>query len=83
MSIGKPVIVSNARPTERIVTEEHPAVRDACGRRGRVAVVRRYNWETDERRLLGAIRAVTGPVGSRNGERLKAIPAPTGQERQR
>ena len=105
MSIGKPVIVSNARPTERIVTEEQcglvypdqdaaalaeaivtmgdPAVRDACGRRGRAAIVRRYNWETDERRLLGAIRAVTGPVGSRNGERLKAIPAPTGQERQR
>ena len=83
MSLGKPVIVSNVRPTERIVAEEgcglvfrdrdaaalaeaivalgDPALREACGGRGREAVRRRYNWEADERRLLGAMRRVRGP----------------------
>jgi glycosyltransferase involved in cell wall biosynthesis len=82
MSIGKAVIVSNARPTERIVAEEgcglvfrdrdatalaeaivalgDPTLREACGGRGREAVRRRYNWEADERRLLGAIRHMVG-----------------------
>lgn len=98
MSLGKPVIVSNARPTERIVTEERcglvfrdrdaaslaeaivqmgdPAFREACGQRGRAAIVRRYHWEADERRLLGAIRQVTGSVASRRGERVLATKAP-------
>jgi len=101
MSLGKPVIVSNARPTERIVTEERcglvfadqdpgalaeaivamgdPAVREACGRRGREAIERRYNWEADERRLLAAVRAVTEPVDSRGERRLRVTAAPTGQ----
>ena len=105
MSLGKPVIVSNARPTERIVTEERcglvfadqdpgalaeaivamgdPAVREACGRRGREAIERRYNWEADERRLLAAVRAVTEPVESRSRRRLGVSTAPTGQGRDR
>jgi len=80
MSLGKPVIVSNARPTARIVTEERcglvfpdrdptglanaivalsdPSLRHMYGSRGREAVGRQYNWEIDERRLLGAIRSV-------------------------
>jgi len=84
MSIGKPVIVSNAKPTERIVTEERcglvypdqdvaaladaivamsdAALRQACGQRGREAILRRYNWENDERHLLYAIRTVTHPM---------------------
>lgn len=104
MSIGKPVIVSNARPTERIVTEERcglvfpdrdvaalaeaivslsdPAVREACGRRGREAIVRRYNWEADERRLLAAIREL-GSAESRSEGRLGVTPVPTGQGRDR
>jgi glycosyltransferase involved in cell wall biosynthesis len=91
MSMGKPVIVSNARPTERIVTEERcglvfrdrdaaalaeaivaladPALREVCASRGREAIRRRYNWETDERRLLGAIRQVTGTMSGRGRER--------------
>jgi glycosyltransferase involved in cell wall biosynthesis len=105
MSLGKAVIVSNARPTERIVTEERcglvfrdrdvtslaeaivamgdPALREACGRRGREAIRRRYNWEADERRLLGAIRRVTDPSGSRDDEDgvvVGALPKP-GRER--
>ncbi len=90
MSLGKAVIVSNARPTARIVTEEgcglvfpdrdvaalaeaivamgDPTVREACGRAGRDAIRRRYNWEADERRLLRAIRHVTGPNGFRGQE---------------
>ena len=104
MSIGKPVIVSNARPTERIVTEERcglvfrdrdvaalaeaivamgdPAVREACGRRGRDAIARRYNWDVDERRLLGAIREVMGPVESQRDTRLRVTPVPTGPGRE-
>ena len=84
MSLGKPVIVSNARPTERIVTEERCGLvfadQDAAdagrGHRGhgrseppgglrtagRDAIVRRYNWEADERRLLAAVRGVTEPT---------------------
>jgi len=80
MSMGKPVIVSNARPTDRIVTSERcgvvfrdrdarglaeaivsfadRGVREEYGRRGRNAVRCTYNWETDERRLLGAVRQV-------------------------
>jgi glycosyltransferase involved in cell wall biosynthesis len=103
MSLGKPVIVSNARPTERIVTEERcglvfadqdpaalaeaivamgdPAVREACGRRGREAIVRRYNWEADERRLLAAVRAVTETIASPSERRLCVTPAPTSQGR--
>jgi glycosyltransferase involved in cell wall biosynthesis len=98
MSLGKPVIVSSARPTERIVTEERcglvfkdqdaaalaeaivsmgdPAVSEACGRRGREAIVRRYNWEADERRLLGAIRMVADPIAARHEQRL-TTPAPS------
>ncbi len=90
MSLGKPVIVSNARPTARIVTEEgcglvfpdrdaaalaeamiamgDPTIREACGRGGRDAIRRRYNWEADERRLLGAIRHVRAPNGFRGQE---------------
>jgi glycosyltransferase involved in cell wall biosynthesis len=101
MSLSKPVIVSNARPTERIVTEEQcgvvfaeqdpaalaqaivamsdPAVREACGRRGREAIVRRYNWEADERRLLAVVRSVTEPVDSGGEARLRPAPAPTSQ----
>jgi glycosyltransferase involved in cell wall biosynthesis len=82
MSLGKPVIVSNARPAERIVREERCGIvyrdrdvaaladaivamgdadrRAACGQRGREAIVRRYNWEIDEQRLLGAIGTVLG-----------------------
>src|SRR5262249_9526668 len=78
MSLRKPVIVSNAKPTERIVAEEQcglvfsdrdasalaeaivaladPLVREECGRRGREAVCRRYNWKTDERSLLRALQ---------------------------
>jgi glycosyltransferase involved in cell wall biosynthesis len=99
MSLGKPVIVSNARPTERIVTEEQcglvfadqdpsalaeaivamgdPAIREACGRRGREAIVRRYNWEADERRLLAAVRSVTERLGSGGEARLRPASAPT------
>jgi glycosyltransferase involved in cell wall biosynthesis len=105
MSLGKPVIVSDARPTKRIVTEEgcglvfpdrdvralaeamvamgDPALRDACGRRGQQAIAARYNWETDERRLLGAIRRVTDPTGSGREEPIGATPAPSGQGRAR
>lgn len=104
MSLGKPVIVSSARPTERIVIEEQcglvfaeqdpgalakaivamgdPALRDACGRRGREAVMRRYNWEADERRLLAAIRMVTDPIRTRRQHQLDATAASTpGNER--
>jgi glycosyltransferase involved in cell wall biosynthesis len=104
MSLGKPVLVSSARPTERIVTEERcgmvftdqdpqaltdaivamadPTVREACGRRGREAIERRYNWEADERRLLAAVRGVTGADPARAGSRLPATPAPSqGRER--
>jgi glycosyltransferase involved in cell wall biosynthesis len=105
MSLGKPVIVSSARPTERIVIDEQcglvfaerdpvalaeamlvmsdPAVRAACGRRGREAIVRRYNWEADERRLLGAIRMVTDPIGERRTRQLDVTPEPTGSARDR
>jgi glycosyltransferase involved in cell wall biosynthesis len=104
MSLGKPVIVSSARPTERIVTETRcglvfadqdpqalaetivamadPAMREDCGRRGREAIEHRYNWEADERRLLAAIRRVTGTDEVRAGRRLGATPAPSpGRER--
>lgn len=104
MSFGKPVIVSDARPTERIVAEEgcglvfrdrdatalaeaivalgDPALREACGGRGREAVRRRYNWEADERRLLGAIRHVTGPNGFWGQEGRHVIGAPPRQRRE-
>jgi len=84
MAMGKPVIVSNARPTERIVTSERcgavfadrdtsglaeaivavadRGLREEYGRRGRAAVRRTYNWETDERRLLDAVRRVAEPA---------------------
>jgi glycosyltransferase involved in cell wall biosynthesis len=105
MSLGKPVIVSNARPTERIVTEERcglvfadqdarslaeaivamgdPSLREACGRQGRDAIVRRYNWEADERRLLAAVRGVTEPLesGSRGRLRVNAAPSAPGRDR--
>jgi glycosyltransferase involved in cell wall biosynthesis len=103
MSIGKPVIVSNARPTERIVTEAQcgvvypdqdvaalaeamvsmgdPALRQTLGRRGQEAIQRRYNWEADERRLLGAIRAIAEPSESRGRDRLPVAPAPMGRDR--
>ena len=80
MSMGKPVIVSSARPTKRIVEEEQCGavfksrdqddfakavlrltdtdVRRECGRHGRDAVMRRYNWQLDEERLLAAIANV-------------------------
>jgi glycosyltransferase involved in cell wall biosynthesis len=105
MSLGKPVIVSDARPTKRIVTEEgcglvfpdrdasalaeaivalgDPALREACGRRGREAIAARYNWEADERRLLGAIRQVTDETRSRRAEPVGATPAPSSQGRTR
>jgi glycosyltransferase involved in cell wall biosynthesis len=106
MSLGKAVIVSNARPTERIVSEERcglvfrdrdatslaeaivamrdPAVREACGRRGREAVRRRYNWEADERRLLGAIRGVTDHLGeSRSDTERQVVGAPPRRGRER
>jgi glycosyltransferase involved in cell wall biosynthesis len=105
MSLGKPVIVSSVRPTERIVTDEQcglvfaeqdaaalaeavvamgdPAVRAACGRRGREAIVRRYNWEADERRLLEAIRMVIDPIAERRTRRLDVTPEPTGSRRGR
>lgn len=100
MSLGKPVIVSDARPAARIVTEERcglvfrdrdaaslaeaivalgdPAVRAACGRRGRDAIECRYNWEADERRLHGAIRQVTGVVGHEPAARLGVADAHPG-----
>jgi glycosyltransferase involved in cell wall biosynthesis len=105
MSLGKPVIVSDARPTRRIVTEEacglvfrdrdpeslseaiiamaDPAVRQECGRRGREAVRQRYNWETDERRLLGAIRRVTAAASSADGKRLHVTALPWRQDGKR
>jgi glycosyltransferase involved in cell wall biosynthesis len=95
MSIGKPVLVSNARPAERIVREEgcglvfpdrdagalaeaivalaDPAVREACGQRGRDAIRRRYHWEADERRLLAAI---SNTVGLRPSRGAAPVPAP-------
>jgi glycosyltransferase involved in cell wall biosynthesis len=101
MSLGKPVIVSSARPTERIVQESRsglvfrdrdpgsladaivalgdPEVRDACGQRGRQAIRDRYNWETDERRLLGAIRQATATVGAGREREVLAARAPSGQ----
>jgi glycosyltransferase involved in cell wall biosynthesis len=103
MSLGKPVVVSSARPIARMVTEERcglvftdrdttalaeaivslrdPALREACGRRGREAVMRRYNWEADERRLLGAIRAVTDPISRRERRLTAAAPSTSGRER--
>ena len=104
MSLGKAVIVSNARPTERIVTQERcglvfpdrdatalaeaivalrdPSVREKCGRRGREAVHRRYNWEADEPRLLGAIRHVARQTAFRGQERRPEIASPPGQRRE-
>jgi len=38
--------------------------------------VRRYNWEADERRLLGAIRMVADPIAARHEQRL-TTPAPS------
>jgi glycosyltransferase involved in cell wall biosynthesis len=80
MSLGKPVIVSNAIPPERIVTEENcgvvfpekdsrrladaivklsePGVRKELGRRGKEAVMRKYNWSADEERLFRAVEKV-------------------------
>jgi glycosyltransferase involved in cell wall biosynthesis len=77
MSMGKAVIVSNARPAERIVREENcglvfsdrdpksladaivqlsdAGVREALGKRGREAVIGRYNWSVDEEELFQAI----------------------------
>ena len=100
MSLGKPVLVSNARPTERVVREEgcglvfpdrdasalaeaivalgDAAVREACGRRGRDAIRRRYNWEADERRLLTAIATTAGLAHSRRDARPVT---PTSDER--
>lgn len=82
MSMIKPVIVSNARPAARIVSEERcgvvfkdrdpdslarailsltdESIRGEMGRKGREAVMRRYNWANDEQRLLHAIDDVTG-----------------------
>ncbi len=105
MSLGKPVIVSNARPTERIVTQERcglvfpdrdaaglaeailalrdPAVREEAGRRGREAILHRYNWEADERQLLTAVRDTMGPIESRGHAPLRVTAAPSGQARDR
>jgi glycosyltransferase involved in cell wall biosynthesis len=80
MAIGLPVIVSDARPTGRIVREEgcgevfhdrhpedlarsirileDPDRRSSHGQRGRAAIHRRYNWETDFRTLTGALETV-------------------------
>ena len=80
MSMGKPVIVSNARPTERIVMEEgcgfvfpekdpktlgnaiiklsEAWVREDLGRRGKDAVINKYNWSVDEERLVRALEKV-------------------------
>jgi len=96
MSLGKAVIVSNAKPTERIVTEERcglvfrdrdasalaeaivalgdASIREKCGSRGREAVRRRYNWESDERRLLGAIQHVTARNGFQGQEQRNGPP---------
>jgi glycosyltransferase involved in cell wall biosynthesis len=85
MSMGKAVIVSNAKPTERIVVEEHCGAvfkerdpddfakavlklndadfRRTCGQRGREAVIRRYNWQRDEERLLAAIEIAAAQGG--------------------
>lgn len=84
MSMAKPVIVSNAKPTERIVMEEKcgivfneqdpkalgdaiiklsdESVREDLGRRGKDAVLRKYHWAVDEKKLLRAIEkaACTG-----------------------
>lgn len=86
MRLGMPVIVSNARPTERIVTAEgcgvvftdrdpsslasaisslaDPDLRAHYGARGRAAVLRTYNWDTDERRLHAAVVQVAGREGA-------------------
>jgi glycosyltransferase involved in cell wall biosynthesis len=80
MSMGKAVIVSNARPAERVVREENCGlvfndrepesladaivklsdthVRKALGKRGREAILRKYNWNLEEQTLLGAIESV-------------------------
>lgn len=80
MSMGKAVIVSNARPAERVVREENcglvftdrdpksladaivklldASVREALGKRGREAILRKYNWNVEEQTLLGAIESV-------------------------
>jgi glycosyltransferase involved in cell wall biosynthesis len=47
---------------DAIVRMGDPAFRQACGRRGREAIVRRYNWEADERRLFSAIQQVSSGV---------------------
>jgi glycosyltransferase involved in cell wall biosynthesis len=80
MALGKPVIVSNARPVARIVMAEKcglvfsdrdpksfanaiislsdQSVRHILGKRGRNAVLRKYNWTNDETRLLDTIENV-------------------------
>jgi glycosyltransferase involved in cell wall biosynthesis len=80
MSMAKPVIVSNAAPTARIVREENCGVvfpekdferlgdaivklsaanvRAELGRRGKEAVLKKYNWSADEERLLRAVEKV-------------------------
>jgi glycosyltransferase involved in cell wall biosynthesis len=80
MSMGKAVIVSNARPAERIVREENcglvftdrdpesladailklsdASVREALGKRGREAILRKYNWNLEEQTLLGTIDSI-------------------------
>jgi len=93
MSMAKPVIVSNAKPTERVVLEEKCGVvfnekdfkalgdaikmlsdqnvRESQGRRGRDAVISKYNWTVDEKRLFWAVEKVacTGNVvGSKEVE---------------
>jgi len=46
-------------------------------RRGEEALARRCNWETDERRLLAAVRTVTEPFEARAENRLRATLAPS------
>lgn len=68
---------------EAIVAMGDPTLREACGRRGRDAVKRRYNWEVDEGHLLGAVRQVTAAVGGRREKRGPLAHAVPGKGRER
>jgi hypothetical protein len=42
------------------------SVRKEMGQRGKEAVMQRYNWKVDEKRLLHAIGRTAGPKESRS-----------------
>lgn len=87
MSMGKPVVVSNARPTRRVVEEvqcgivfqerdaedlatsmmamEDGVLREAFGRQGREAFMRKYNWAVDEQRLFESLDSAVHAHGGR------------------